>query len=323
MNIIDSFNNSWSSYPKVWSLGKLETQKIFDNEVTIEEKIDGSQFSFGVFNGELKFRSKGKELDVRAPEKMFLPAIQSVESFKERLKSGFTYRCEFLSKPQHNTILYSRVPKGNLVLFDINPPDSSFISYNAKQIVADALGIDCVPLFFQGKVNSIEELMIFMEKESFLGGAKIEGFVVKNYELKMKDGHPTFGKYVGEAFKESNSAIWSSKNQCQSTIIDKLIKKYESNARLKKCIQHLTESGELTESPKDIPILMREFKDDMVKETESEIKQLLYEWAIDKVSRGCTRFIPNAYKDYLLTKCFNSGNDEPKTNGKTNGSEIK
>ncbi len=72
----------------------------------MEEKVDGSQFSFGIFNGEIKCRSKGAQLVIDAPEKMFIPAVNVVRELAPLLKDGWTYRGEFLGRPKHNTLCY-------------------------------------------------------------------------------------------------------------------------------------------------------------------------------------------------------------------------
>ena len=41
------------SYSKVYQIGHKVIRDIFNDEVLIEEKIDGSQFSFGVIDGVL------------------------------------------------------------------------------------------------------------------------------------------------------------------------------------------------------------------------------------------------------------------------------
>ena len=43
--------NSIPSYPKIFTLGDRHTQGIFDGEVEITEKIDGSAIAFGMING--------------------------------------------------------------------------------------------------------------------------------------------------------------------------------------------------------------------------------------------------------------------------------
>ena len=47
MAITSNSPTSWHSYPQIYNLGHKAIAGIFDDDVLIEEKIDGSQFSFG------------------------------------------------------------------------------------------------------------------------------------------------------------------------------------------------------------------------------------------------------------------------------------
>jgi len=93
---------SWHSYPNIFALGHRYIKDLFLDNVLIEEKVDGSQFSFGKFlidgKEELKCRSKGCQINVEFPEKMFSCAISSVKEIFNNLKIGWTYRGEYLSK---------------------------------------------------------------------------------------------------------------------------------------------------------------------------------------------------------------------------------
>jgi hypothetical protein len=60
----DSLSISWHSYPQVYALGHKYLQFLLSSTVIIEEKIDGSQFSFGRFGDHLRLKSKGKEIIV-------------------------------------------------------------------------------------------------------------------------------------------------------------------------------------------------------------------------------------------------------------------
>ena len=78
---------SWHSYPSIYALGHKAVADIFVEPVLIEEQIDGSQFSFGIFetnrdmpNTELagytlRCRSKRAEILPLAPDKMFQAAV--------------------------------------------------------------------------------------------------------------------------------------------------------------------------------------------------------------------------------------------------------
>src|SRR5687768_920213 len=89
------------SYPSIYQIGHKMISDIFKSEVIIEEKVDGSQFSFGVIDGELMCRSKGKQLIMDAPEKMFQKAVDYVRSIAPDLPWGWTFRGEYLSTSKH------------------------------------------------------------------------------------------------------------------------------------------------------------------------------------------------------------------------------
>jgi len=36
--------NSWHSYPKIYALGHAAIIELLDGEISVEEKVDGSQF---------------------------------------------------------------------------------------------------------------------------------------------------------------------------------------------------------------------------------------------------------------------------------------
>ena len=48
---------------------------------------------------------------------------------------------------KHNTLAYSRVPKGNIILFDINSGEQDYVDANDLQYEALYLGLECVPVF--------------------------------------------------------------------------------------------------------------------------------------------------------------------------------
>lgn len=84
------------SYPKVYSLGHPAIAELLDGPAVVEEKVDGSQFTFGIIDGELTLRSKGQDIHPDAPEKMFSLAVQSVQERLGHLTPGYIYRTEFL-----------------------------------------------------------------------------------------------------------------------------------------------------------------------------------------------------------------------------------
>jgi len=295
-----------ASYPTVYAIGHKAIERIFSDPVVVEEKIDGSQISFGVSREtwELECRSKGKQLILDAPEKMFIKAIEGIRDMESSLRLGWVYRCEFLAKPKHNTLSYSRVPAQHLILFDVSIGEEEYLSPELKRKEAERLGLECVPLLYEGIVADFAQFNEFLERESILGGTKVEGIVVKNYSLFTREKKVAMGKYVSEKFKEIHSVEWRKSNPTKGDIIDGLIAKYRTEARWNKAIQHLRERGQLDESPRDIGNLIKEVSQDTDKECQEEIKQTLYRHFWPKIQRGITAGLPEWYKEELAKKAF-------------------
>lgn len=300
--------SSWGSYPSIYALGHRYLKELLLDPVLVEEKIDGSQFSFGTFNvgGQLEYkcRSKGAQLNVIAPEQMFKQAVSFVDSIAGKLTPGWTYRGEYLVKPKHNTLVYDRIPTNHIILFDISPTYETYLSYEDKQREAERIGLEVVPKMMYGMIETVEHFRSLLETTSCLGGQKIEGVVIKNYARFGVDKKVLLGKFVSEAFKEVHNREWKASNPTQNDVIQKLIESLKTPARWNKAVQHLTERGELEVSPKDISKLMKEIPLDVEKEEQEYIKTKLYEWAWPQIKRGVIAGVPEWYKDQLVKRQF-------------------
>ena len=303
--------NSWHSYSSIFNMGHKAIADLLKGPVYIEEKIDGSQFSFGVDDdGTLRVRSKGCEMVADAPEKMFSFAVETVKRLEPLLHPGWTYRGEYLRSPKHNTLIYSRIPKDHIIIFDIEVGECEFLSYTDKVAEADRLGLEVVPLLDVGFIN-LERFRELLETTSILGGQKIEGVVVKptNYDLFGKDKKVLMGKFVSEAFKEIHAGEWKRGNPTTKDIFATLGAKYTTPARWQKAAQHLAEQGLLTDSVQDIGPLMKEIPADIQRECEQEIKDELFASAWPQIARMVVQGVPQWYKEVLLKEQFKT--EEP------------
>jgi hypothetical protein len=302
--------SSWHSYPKIYNLGHPAVAQLLDDPVLVEEKIDGSQFSFGMFDGELKVRSKGQQIVPDAPDALFREAVAMVKSRMGLLVNGWTYRAEYLQKPKHNALAYDRIPKNHLIIFDICTAEETYLPYEQKVLESEAIGLECVPKMHFGTLSSAEDVLAFLERTSCLGGQKIEGVVVKNYKKFGPDNKVLLGKYVSEAFKEVHKATWGESNPGKNDMLGFLGHKYRSYARWNKAIQHLKEAGQLTDSPKDIGPLLKEVQNDIEAECSQEIAEVLIKWALPHIKRSAIKGLPEWYKQKLLEKQFEGEKNE-------------
>ena len=301
-------------YSKVWQLGHISVMDIFQDEVVVQEKVDGSLFSAAILDGVLKFRSKGAELFFPTNNKLFSMACATFQALFEhdKLRPGYIYRGEAITAPKHNALEYNRIPRGGVILFDIQAPDHGFLSPDAvRQHATEDLDLEVVPTFFKGivKREEIVETILgdWLKRESYLGGPVMEGVVVKNYYRWSSDGKNLMGKYVREDFKEINAKNWKGTNQSHSDILFTIAQSLKTEARWLKSIQHAAEDGKLTYEPKDIGMLIKLIQDDVKEEAADFIKQQLYAWGWPQIQRMLTGGFAEWYKRRLLQRLEDGG----------------
>lgn len=289
-------------YSKVWALGNTNTLKLFDDEVLVEEKIDGSQISFYKEDGQIFVRSHHCELYPQSLG-MFEKAYATIESISDRMQEGYIYYGEYIAKPKHNCLEYGRVPNKNIIIFDIWLNNVGFMPYEKKECLARDLGLEVVPLVAQKKIESSEEINQLMERESILGG-KIEGLVFKNYSKCDMLGNTLMGKFVSESFKEKNKTDWKKDNPKQGDILINIATEYRSEARWEKAVQRFKEQGQLLNDPKDIGLLIRSVPQDILEEDGDDIKEKLFKWAWPHIARLVTSGLAEWYKEKIKVIVF-------------------
>ena len=282
------------SSPKAF--GHRLVQDILDGEVIIQEKVDGSQISFGVYDGEICVRSRNQQIDLEDAG-MFSNAVNYIKSIKNEFVDGWTYRGEYLSKPKHNTLCYERTPYGFIVLFDIDKQNTDYMLSKMVERWAEKLGVDYAPVLWvgNGKDVTLDLLKELLDKDSILGGVKIEGIVIKNYDKYLND-KVMMAKYVSSDFQEKHGKDWKQRNPSD---IEYVVGHFNKDAIFQKAVQHLEEAGELEHEPKDIGKLMKELNQDIEREHAEEIKEMLYIKSKGKIFKGITRGFPEWYKEQL------------------------
>lgn len=299
-----------SPYSKVYRVGNLETIDLLDGIVLIQEKIDGSQFSFGVINGELFCRSKGAN-QYPTSNKLFESAVKWCEEHKDELKEGWTYRGEVLQKPKHHTLKYDRVPHNHIILFDIMTEfEENYLPYTEVEIEAARLGLEVVPCFYEGLLRYFSDAEKYLERMSILGGTKIEGVVIKNYSRYDSKAKTLMGKIVSKEFKEKQERNPEFKRYSHEDIVFIICDQLRTKNRWKKIVQHLEEDGKLERSERDISKLIVELQKDLMEEEKEFIKEQLFKHFKKKImGKACAGFA-EWYKQKLMEDMDNDKNSK-------------
>lgn len=298
------------AYPKVAALGHRAVEDIFEGTVEVTEKIDGSQFAFGILDGELHYRSKGRQIPRHSVTEsdLFYPVIQWVEQAAERglVQEGFWYYGETLKKPKHSTLTYSRVPQNHFALFgcvDAND-ERAWFPHAGLRPIADTLECEVVDSFIQLEQWDAERIVAMIDEKitSQLGGVPMEGLVIKNLDKEYLYGPILFpimtAKFVSDGFKEVHSRDWKNTNTGKGKW-DVFQEQYNSEARWWKSVQHMAEDGNLLGEPKDIGQLMNRVQKDIGEECKEEILNFLWRQFGRDLMRHSVRGLPEWYKEQL------------------------
>lgn len=297
--------------PKIYAAGHKHNSGILQGVVAIEEKVDGSQFSFTSWPGGpgaigvLECRSKGTILSKDAG--MFKHACDTAAQLYESgcLQEGWQYQCEYLAKPKHNVLNYACIPAGHLVLFDVRRADGSYEWPGNLPEIAEKLGISAVPVLFLGDAEQLspERLQELLRTKSFLGGCEIEGIVIKNYGKPHPESQsgkaPRTATIVNDAFKEKHASGPINGKAAKDAVAQVIINRYRTEARWLKAIQHLKEAGKLANGPEDIGPLLAEIHTDLLAEEQDEIKQALFDAFWKQIAHGVASGFPQYYKKLL------------------------
>jgi hypothetical protein len=288
-------------YPKIRTVGHREVAALLPGDVVIQEKIDGSNFTFGRTNdGKLFCLSRNQVLNLDEDCGMFQTAVDYVKSIDDKIPPATMFRCEYLRTPTHNVIKYDRVPLNHLVLFEAEQQniygDWILTGCSGELILiewARRLDIEPVRFFFRGMLEPQNVLSVFedcMGHESQLGGTKPEGIVIKNPSAFTDSGDICRAKLVRQEFKEIMAH--NKKNPSDGGDPSSLGHRFGGEPRWRKAIQHLRDEGRLKEGPEDIGPLMKEIQRDVEVECIDEIKEALWKrYKKDILNGACHGFV--------------------------------
>lgn len=221
------------------------------------------------------------------------------------LVDGWTYRGEAFCKPKHNVLSYDRIPRGGIILFDVNTQHEEYLGYGDKLKEAARIGLEVVPMLYAGIVTEAI-LRQLLKTTSILGGQEIEGVVLKpgQYSLWGDDKKVLLGKFVSERFKElhKNDPNWVKTSG--PSLVDRIISEHKTTPRWEKAVQHLREQGLLQNAPQDIPHILREVHRDVLEEEGEAIKDRLFKTYWKDISKGITAGLPEWWKQSLMTEQF-------------------
>lgn len=249
------------SYGRIPRLGNKEATGVFLGEISVQEKYDGSQITFGIVDGEVVVQSR--KIDVtNSPDKRFRMIAARIKRMD--LPDNAIMRGEFLYTEKHNRIKYGRIPLNNIVVFDVF--SDGYCPPQAVINVADFLGFEPVKELYRGPGEDCPDIEELTQQPSSLGGA-MEGVVIKN----LTNGRRA--KYVRKEFQEVTTPREKKPNEQPLEYIASV---FQNEARWRKAVEHLRDEELLVGNQTDIGLLIRELHRDFDEECVDEAKDLLW-----------------------------------------------
>jgi len=267
-------------YIDIERLETPETSSIFDHpddEIIIEEKIDGGNGCFWLQEGQIHVASRNRDLTELCDEKTFLVQrkwlCNHLADKMELLDPNYRYYIEWMQK---HTINYGK-DISPIIGLDIRPIIGAFgrgvlfLGYRAKCDAFDKIGIPVVALKGIYKVKDLNAAVYdkLTEKSIYYDG-KPEGIVLKNYNRLNIFGRQIFAKIVLEEFKETNRAVFGSAKKDTSDTV-RLVETYCTEMRIRKRILSLVQDGGMVLDRKLMSYLPISVCTDIFKEETADI----------------------------------------------------
>ena len=264
--------SEFPKYLKIKHLGDDETKGIFEGNIIVEEKYDGSNFRIKLEDGKWIFGSRNTTLG-NEDDNIGGQFEQAVKYVISKIPKGVV---EQIYKTYGELVFYGEnmVPHTikdydwehmpQIIWFDIfSLKEGRFLDYDRKSEIFKMMGVEMPQLIYRGDGNKYE---VEIPQSKWRNG-KAEGVVIKNYELGI------FGKVVDEKFKEENGKTFGSVKY-GLPISDK----YATSARIEKTIMKLRDEGHPIEM-RMMQFLPKYVYEDIVEEHYRDI--LMSNWVVN------------------------------------------
>lgn len=294
-------------YPKVHRLGKEETDGILDEEVTVQEKLDGANVSIWIDEqGEIHTATRNKE--ITQGFNGFVDYVKNNKEIRTLLEDNPSYTLygEWLVR---HTISYSEGAYQKFYLFDILDRNrfeedfepeklaGMFIDTDDVASIADFYGIPRPQIFGKGKITE-------KEAEEFVGKTNLgtvgEGVVIKADNFVNKFGGHSYAKIVSQQFKEDNGITFGGNNKHSETYGEMyVVNKYATLARVEKVMNKLQPLIDERLDLEHIPRIANTCYHDMLTEEIWEIAKKVPALNLKDLKRLANKKFIQIYKDKI------------------------
>ena len=223
-------------YQHVERFGTSEVQGIELGVCHVFPKIDGTNASVWMENGEIKCGSRNREITPDNDNAGFAKFASECPAIRNLLEDcpGWRLYGEWLVP--HSLKTYRQEAWRNFYVFDVMFPTPLFeepfeqwdhMEFEMYQPLMEMHCVNYIPPIGVVRNGDYEKFLSFTEKNDFLlpTGMKGEGVVIKNYGFRNKYGRQTWAKIVTSEFKEKHVKEMGAPEMDGKQMVEELIAK--------------------------------------------------------------------------------------------------
>lgn len=264
----------FKKYQHIERLGSSEVQDLLNGECYVFYKIDGTNGSVWLENGEIKAGSRNRELSMDNDNAGFFKFISDNKNIKSMLNDNPKLRLFGEYLVPHTLKTYRESAWRDFYVFDVvrdmDEENIEYLPYNEYKPLLEKYNINYIPPIAILLNPTIETIYNQLEKTGqFLiedGKGLGEGIVIKNYLYKNKYGRQTWGKVISSEFKEKHTKTMGCPVIESKELVEiKIVEQFCTNSFIEKEFNKIkNEKGEW--SSKFIPELLGRIWYEFIKE---------------------------------------------------------
>lgn len=262
----------FKKYQHVERFGTTEVENIELGECYVFPKIDGTNASLWLSDGEVQAGSRKRHLTLESDNAGFFAWAKEQSNIIEYLKENPTHRLYGEWLVPHSLKTYRDDAWRQFYVFDVVDGDEDVtmhLHYHKYKPMLEKHSINFIPPLAITERATYDQFVKQLDKNVFLiedGKGAGEGVVIKNYDYKNKYGRQTWAKIVTSEFKEKHTkTMGAPKIECKKMVEEEIAKKYVTTALCEK-VKAKIEVDNDGFSSRNIPQLLNTVYYDVVSE---------------------------------------------------------
>lgn len=259
----------FKKYMHLERIGTQEVEGIEDGLTYVFPKLDGTNGSVWIEDGEIQAGSRNRHLSLDKDNAGFLAWVLDQTNIKQYLNKNPSHILYGEWLVPHSLKTYRDDAWRRFYVFDIwDSVSGSFMHYEDYKDGVERHGLDYLAPIAIVKNGSLEHYLKCLDKNVYMikdGCGTGEGVVIKNYEFTNKYGRVVWAKLVSNSFKEEHAKSMGAAEIGGKVTEERIVDEYVTQHLVDKVYAKIVNEQDGWQS-KFIPRLLGEVWHDLVTE---------------------------------------------------------